>query len=823
MNATESPAQTGEVRLPRLEATKVLHSEIILHLADAQAWLDRPEEERKGETPPRLAIAGEAGLGKTEAILAALSRPEWRTKRVLYLVPSLDLGEELAERARAKGITARVIRGRSQPLPGRPAGSDARMCAKADVAEGVASLGYNVTETLCSGPGPDGKRVECPFRASCPYMLQLADKKAPGLLIGAHAYLPLRMELLAEDSIDLVVIDETFWQSLVRESKVNIDRFRTWRPAGKKGYGPKKGEARETASRRQDEDTADFAAVHERAVRVIDRAVKEGRQPTVAEFVAEGVSSGDCKFAAGIELTHLARPDLHPAMPEDEQRKALEKAIVREAFGHARFWKILGREIDAGREGEAHGLVMRIGALNVRSQELENSIGLHYSAEPRFQHVPLLIIDADADPLVTERFYPGARFVRIAAEWRNVTIRQVTDRTGSAAAFANPANQDRAFNVALSLLDRHAETVAADPAARPLVVCQKAVEDAWTEAGRATVTTGPDGRARTVATAGFDIEHFGNVRGKDGWKHAAGLVIVGRIEPPPYEIERLARSVFYADAPPLAYLLPDRETGRIQLPKRPVKLRSRAGQAATVEVSYHPEDRADRLLRQVREAELGQALARVRPIHRGADMPCEIVVLTNVPLAIEPDRLVSWNEIVPDRHAVMRLRGFVPDVASDCAVAHPDLWDSSEAVRQAASRARRAAPAKCDGAYIDIPYGDRHTFAGLSRVTYSLEGNRRRRGAWVRLAPGETAPAAELRLSALLEGLYALEIAPALPEPANGPEAVQAAEEAAQAVAVMVLDLHASGDWVWWHPVARRSARPSPRWSRPVPPDRDPA
>lgn len=801
--STESPAPAGVTRLSRLVATTALHSAVIRHLDAAAAWLGLDEEDREERTPPRLAIAGEAGLGKTDAVLRGIATPEWKERRVLYLVPSIDLADELRDRARAMKIDARVIRGRSQPLPGRPSGSDERMCAKHEIAEGVASLGHNVTETLCSGPGPDGKKVDCPFKESCPYFRQLAEnRKRPGLLIGAHQYLPLRMELLKEDDIDLVVIDESFWQSLTRDGRVNIDRFKTWRGAGRKGYQPKTGEKRKIADERHQEDTIDFVAVHEKAVAAIDLATKERRQPTLADFRAAGITASDCKFAAGIEFSHLGAVDLYPNMAEADQREALKQAVVREAFAFARWWKILAAELETGREGELHGIEAKIGHFNPRSGELENIFALAYSQEPRFQTVPVLMIDADADPVVIERFYPGAGFETIRAEWQNVRIVQCADRTGSKSAFANPENRERAWNVALNLADSLAETVAGNAARRPLVIAQKAVREDWEQDER-------------KAGAPFDLAHFCALRGRDGWKESAGAVIVGRIEPSPAELERLTRAVFYKDVTPITRLASD-EKGRVKLPKRDAVIRSRDGASATVAVSFHPDDRADRLLRQVREAELGQALARVRPIHRGADNPCTIVVLTNVPLAIEPDELATWDSLVPDRFEVMRLRGFLPDVASDCAVAHPDLWDTATAVRMAASRARRAPPLptareSVTTSIMNLLYEPR--YASMRRIRYNLEGSRRGRGAWVRLSPGEDAEALERRLQAVLPGLHALRLDELLPDPVERPEAAQ---EAIIDAIVIAESLSESGEHPWY------VAPGEERWSsRRVPSRRD--
>ena len=234
------------------EASKQLHKAVRAHMQAALAW---SQNGRQGE-PPILAVKGSAGLGKTVALLKELSRPEWAALKVLYLVPALDLAEELADKAREIGINARVIRGRSQPQPGETK-DGARMCAKFEIAEGLSALSIDVTNTLCRSKSPGGRTEECPFAATCPYLTQLRDKR-PGLLIAAHQYLPLTVEGLKQENIDLVVIDETFWQSLVRRSHVDLARFMVGRAPGGNGYGPKPGESRVQLQDRRNEAANDF-------------------------------------------------------------------------------------------------------------------------------------------------------------------------------------------------------------------------------------------------------------------------------------------------------------------------------------------------------------------------------------------------------------------------------------------------------------------------------------------------------------------------------------------------------------------------------------
>ncbi|MBB3938106.1 hypothetical protein [Aureimonas phyllosphaerae] len=696
------------------------------------------------------------------------------------------------------------------------------MCRKAEIAEKVSVAGYNVTETLCVGKDPDGNAVECEFKGSCPYFRQLSERReGPGLLIGAHAYLPIRMEMLAEKRLDLVVIDETWWQSMVRHTSSPIDRFTAKRQPGwnSRQYGPRKGESAQANQHRFLDDADEFDRVQLKATTAIRAAYDARRNVTLADFRAAGLTTGDCGFAAGVEYSRLGRAELHPGQDHATQHEAVQRAVDREAFTLARTWRCIGAELATQRTGPLMSLRFEYDRLNRKTGTLENLLRLDYSVEGLFQTVPLLMIDADADPMLIERFYPNATFNQVAARWTGTRVRQVTDRTGSKLAFKEKSNRDRVRGIALDLVDQLAPHIEAirrrnrlkersatlDP--RPLVVCQMQVEDAWKEEGHAIEY---DGGPR-VPDAPFRVAHFGNVRGKDDWRHTTAAIIVGRNEPSAPELERVTRALFYKSEEEVPEIEAN-DRGRIVLPKRAVTMTAKDGSKATVQVSYHPDERADRVLRQIREAEISQAIARVRPVHRTEDDPCEVLILTNVPGRIQPDTFATWAQLVPDRFRTMELAGFVPDLAPDCADAYPTLFDSPAAVRQAASR--RNAAAKCDASYESSFYRGCHTFEGSIRVEYRREGNRRGRQGTVALRPGDTPETVAQRVREALPDAYAVVLLGALPDPL---EAAQVALDAAIELDAYIEEVEAEGGVIWWRvPAATVSLHGERNVVRPV-------
>ena len=68
-----------------------------------------------------------------------------------------------------------------------------------------------------------------------------------------------------------------------------------------------------------------------------------------------------------------------------------------------------------------------------------------------------------------------------------------------------------------------------------------------------------------------------------------------------------------------------------------------------VDVSVHPDPRAQALLEQVRERELEQAVARLRLVHR--DRPATVYLLSNIPLNLEITTVTTWNALARDREA----------------------------------------------------------------------------------------------------------------------------------------------------------------------------
>ena len=105
----------------------------------------------------------------------------------------------------------------------------------------------------------------------------------------------------------------------------------------------------------------------------------------------------------------------------------------------------------------------------------------------------------------------------------------------------------------------------------------------------------------------------------------------------------------------------------------------RTGSAPTVKVQAHADPRVQALVELKRERAMGQAIDRLRLIHRPADAPGEIYVLSNLPVpGLVVDRLMRLDDLLdggtPIERALARMpEGTLPFRRTGC-THHRDLF-----------------------------------------------------------------------------------------------------------------------------------------------------
>ena len=199
--------------------------------------------------------------------------------------------------------------------------------------------------------------------------------------------------------------------------------------------------------------------------------------------------------------------------------------------------------------------------------------------------------------------------------------------------------------------------------ARVLVICQLDLEQKLCE-----LDLPPN-----VETA-----HFNAIRGQDKWKGVDLLIVIGRTQPSPSAMELQAEALFRT---PIKSLGPDYYDSTWM----PL-----TGTEVSVPTERHPDPNVEIMRWHACEAELIQAIGRVRAVNRAVENPVQIDIINKVPLPdIEIDEVVEWDDTQPEPGAVIAGRyGVVfadetaKGVANVVAALLPDLFSTPNAVKK---------------------------------------------------------------------------------------------------------------------------------------------
>lgn len=215
---------------------------------------------------------------------------------------------------------------------------------------------------------------------------------------------------------------------------------------------------------------------------------------------------------------------------------------------------------------------------------------------------------------------------------------------------------------------------------RTLVVTNKPV--------RCALTGEPPKSRLPVSTpyAGADIAHFGNIRGIDEFKDHDTVIILGREQPSVRDAERRAMAIWYDAKKPIRVISP-KAKGIVQYPYSMHSYKLHDGTQQDVMVRVHPDRRVQAVVEQTREAEMVQAIDRLRLIH--SERRKTVCILCNIPLDIPVDELVTWRKLVGDNRFASALaaceeKGWeaLPLAAKELNRLFPELWETDKAAER---------------------------------------------------------------------------------------------------------------------------------------------
>jgi len=369
-------------------------------------------------------------------------------------------------------------------------------------------------------------------------------------------------------------------------------------------------------------------------------------------------------------LTHLAtREEAQPAidgrMSDKTIADILDAVEAREILKVLRLFRQIRRELPQPR-GRLNSIWFDPDARVTIGGEVERQPRVFVSAvrTPRLaQEIPVLALDGTGSLTLNRRIFgermTGERFAvpRNAEVWQ-VTSKMFsrqsitgTDRRGNPITPKKMSEAVRLRRQVLGLLKILPGDV--------LLVTYKAAEEVLQ----------PD-LPPHVQTA-----HFGSLRGLNRYEHCEAAVVMGREQPSAQAIEALTRPFCTTDPEPFIPI------GEYEPQCRGRRMRN--GGANVVEVQVHPDSRCQSMLEQVREAEIAQAVDRVRPVFNRR----RIIVLTNIALDLTVDHALTWPELRPGKFAcAFAQHGVLPLSAGDLCRGFPSLWPSENTAKSDLSR-----------------------------------------------------------------------------------------------------------------------------------------
>jgi len=595
---------------------------------------------------PVHGIEAGTGIGKSYEMRITIRQLVWlKSQRhcILIAVPNHKLAEEMADELASKNVEVAVYRGLSADDPEAPG---SKMCRIAPDAEALRRGGGSLSH-LCNG---------CPHSDVCGWQRQL--KVEATVWIGAHNLL-FRPRKDPIPPIDFVVVDESpiaaGLNGISNAEMISVSAAELRQRA--EGRGDMLSVRRLELAEVIENGTIDAPLTEERFLFLIGHDVRE---------------------IYGEVYREMEQIQLHGGMTKKERLAAIEISKRNQRrLVEAEIWKSLA-DVERGlwKTPEGDDGYELIPGLRIEQKANDDGV-----MEPRLRlrkrrkvhpdfNKPTLLLDATPKWDVYKQFWDINSITKVEAAQSHVSIRQIN----WSAAGAKLLKDTDISNNNCSRVKHYIES-RAGKYQRVLVLCQMGLEE----------------RLHGHLPENVQISHFNAVRGLDIWKAVDCLILIGRTQPPPAEIEMQAEVIFDE--------VPD-SLGDAYYMKKDAGLTVADDSAKNcVQMEYHPDGNSEIMRWLICEAELIQCIGRVRGVNRTADTPVQIDIIGTVPLPFMVNEVMNWGEAKPDPYDIMAGRGVVLNCDKSAKGANkvvaamlPDLYETADAVKGAVRRSRGRTP-----------------------------------------------------------------------------------------------------------------------------------
>ena len=552
--------------------------------------------------PHNIAIKAAAGLGKTTEAIAELCVGQIKSKQAIhieYYVPTHNLSAQLvndiesayktaSERIKKTtdkpDISVSIIKGRLQTdSSGLP------LCNKSEQVEQLAKLGYPVSSFLCKH-----ELQKCEYFTTCGYQQQLQAQTVdttkltlPAVTVMTHHQLFLeRHEFLPKP--DCVVIDESFYQAGIETIEIG-------------------DEVIQLVCSTDGKPSNTLLALRDF---ILDS------KPLLKSFRHHGVTKAELHNEAK-QYKFKQISAIQPHQTSHEQSEQLKQAPKYLRFDY--ILRALADELYTQKRDSSY-LLFYVQDRNKPTKKLVFKRRKEFNLPA---DIPILFIDADLNEQVIKLFREDTKIINISVE-RQATVHQFNQTLSQYSRDKNPEVTQQ-LHTFLNLFKDNDNT---------LIVTTKSLrKEINDENDNELKQTGQFGQAA--------INHYGNLRGLNNFKDFKQVVVVDRNQPNNEQLERTAKALWFDKGLNITSCA---NSNNKTYPRKQFALRMSDHSEQVVNASYHPDKYVNYLLEINRNAEITQAIDRLRLL-RGNDKGRQVFIATSVPVDITVDYLWDWKHL----------------------------------------------------------------------------------------------------------------------------------------------------------------------------------
>ena len=622
-------------------------------LAWHEVWRDHEPEDRKDA--PHRAIRITTGVGKSEQLRQKMSgfvieaRNRGLPRRVLVPLPT----HKLADEARGKmpgGVTTAIWQGREGIRLGT---DDEPMCRNIEAVKAALRIGAEIESTACKH-----KEARCPFYEDCAYQRQKVPAGKADVVFAAHETLFDQPTKLGK-GFGLVVVDEGFWQDGITGTRLATDRL---------DHELDAFPVRDHFGNRLDAETTHLRDLIERLqgalAQMPDGYVQRAPLIKAGLLPATKYEDSSCTAARKLEWKRKVNSGMQPGASEEDWKEAVKQfGFIGQLPARAAMWRALD-DLIAGSSDATGRLILETSTTETGTVRWLRVQG-HKNVDETLIKLPIIHADATLPLDLVKHYLPDLVLAcDLKVEAPHMRITQVIGLpVGKASLQPLPPGkrsadeEERVGRKRQRLADACRHLVAGR---RGLVITYKSIE------------------ADFADIEGVEVGHFNAIEGIDRWKDVDVLIIIGRPLPRSGDIEHMAAAI----------------TGRPIIAGPTVEQHGTilAGRLAgqIIKRRIYAVPAAEMVRQAVTEAAIEQAVGRARGVNRTAGNPVEVYLIlsdTVVP-GLDVNEVVEFEDLEPDAIDEMIARGWEPEMPTDAAKLHPDLFPNREAAKKAYQRDR---------------------------------------------------------------------------------------------------------------------------------------